>query len=154
MTTRPPLILDLVDPWPDEVIERLKVLWKEGASASEIARDLGMGKTRNAVIGKVHRLKLEKRPNPNRGNGRVRKDKPPKPRKAPKVARLSVSFPLAKPVLPDSFEPAPWSDPKPLMETTGCMWPIGDHGLFCNAGRETGSHYCPHHHAKAYRKAA
>ncbi len=43
--------------WTEERVEKLKELWAEGLSASEIARVLG-GVTRNAVIGKVHRLRL------------------------------------------------------------------------------------------------
>lgn len=43
-------------PWTDERVETLKRLWTEGHSASQIAARLGMGVTRNAVIGKVHRL--------------------------------------------------------------------------------------------------
>ncbi len=46
--------------WTDERVERLKKLWNEGLSASQIAADLG-GVTRNAVIGKVHRLGLSGR---------------------------------------------------------------------------------------------
>ena len=46
--------------WTDERIETLKRLWSEGHSASQIAGELG-GVSRNAVIGKVHRLKLESR---------------------------------------------------------------------------------------------
>ena len=41
--------------WTDERVEQLKKLWSEGLSASQIAKQLG-GVTRNAVIGKVHRL--------------------------------------------------------------------------------------------------
>src|SRR5262245_23827496 len=43
--------------WTDERVETLKKLWTEGLSASQIAAELG-GVTRNAVIGKVHRLGL------------------------------------------------------------------------------------------------
>lgn len=46
--------------WTDERVEKLKTLWNEGMSASQIAKDLG-GVTRNAVIGKVHRLGLASR---------------------------------------------------------------------------------------------
>jgi len=50
--------------WTDERVEQLKQLWTEGLSASQIARQLG-GVTRNAVIGKVHRLGLQqRRPSP------------------------------------------------------------------------------------------
>ncbi|KQT88123.1 GcrA family cell cycle regulator [Aurantimonas sp. Leaf443] len=47
--------------WTDERVELLKRLWTEGLSASQIAERLGGGVSRNAVIGKVHRLKLESR---------------------------------------------------------------------------------------------
>ena len=49
--------------WTDERIDRLKAMWAEGSTASQIAEDLG-GVSRNAVIGKAHRLGLESRPSP------------------------------------------------------------------------------------------
>ena len=49
--------------WTDERIERLKKMWANGATASQIADELG-GVSRNAVIGKAHRLGLEQRPSP------------------------------------------------------------------------------------------
>ena len=51
--------------WSDDRVEQLKTLWTEGLSASQIARALG-GVTRNAVIGKVHRLGLAGRASPSR----------------------------------------------------------------------------------------
>ena len=50
--------------WTDERVELLKKLWMEGLSASQIAAELSDGVTRNAVIGKVHRLKLSARAKP------------------------------------------------------------------------------------------
>ncbi len=47
--------------WTDERVERLRKLWTDGISATEIAYDLGGGLTRNAVIGKIHRLRLNGR---------------------------------------------------------------------------------------------
>ena len=49
--------------WTEERIDRLKAMWAEGSTASQIAEDLG-GVSRNAVIGKAHRLGLESRPSP------------------------------------------------------------------------------------------
>jgi GcrA cell cycle regulator len=49
--------------WTEERIDRLKSMWTEGATASQIAEELG-GVSRNAVIGKAHRLGLESRPSP------------------------------------------------------------------------------------------
>ncbi|MEO1329166.1 MAG: GcrA family cell cycle regulator [Pseudomonadota bacterium] len=53
--------------WTEERVERLKVLWSEGLTASQIAQELGEGVSRNAVIGKVHRLGLSTRS--SAGNG-------------------------------------------------------------------------------------
>src|SRR3954462_4515484 len=49
--------------WTEERIDRLKKMWHDGATASQIADELG-GVSRNAVIGKAHRLGLEQRPSP------------------------------------------------------------------------------------------
>jgi len=53
--------------WSDERVEKLKKMWSEGQSASQIAKELG-GVTRNAVIGKVHRLGLSNRNGSGGGN--------------------------------------------------------------------------------------
>ena len=58
--------------WTEERVELLKKLWLEGLSASQIAGVLGEGVTRNAVIGKVHRLKLSGRAKPVSSTPRVR----------------------------------------------------------------------------------
>lgn len=68
--------------WTDERVEALKAMWVEGKSASQIAKELG-GVTRNAVIGKVHRLGLS-----NRGPNGERAEEPaaPEPEPAPEPA--------------------------------------------------------------------
>ncbi|MEM0900210.1 MAG: GcrA family cell cycle regulator [Pseudomonadota bacterium] len=53
--------------WTDDRVDMLKKLWTEGLTASQIAAKLG-GVSRNAVIGKVHRLKLESRANPSKSS--------------------------------------------------------------------------------------
>src|SRR3569832_557407 len=58
--------------WNEERVELLKKLWLEGLSASHIAGVLGVGVTRNAVIGKVHRLKLTGRAKPASSAPRAR----------------------------------------------------------------------------------
>ncbi len=70
--------------WTDERVETLKRMWAEGQSASQIAKELG-GVTRNAVIGKVHRLGLSK---PRRRQGR-RRDCPAPAVKLETAARAS-----------------------------------------------------------------
>jgi len=73
--------------WTDERVELLKKLWMEGFSASQIASELGDGVTRNAVIGKVHRLKLSGRAKPASVAPRVRTT----PRTSPGARRVSTS---------------------------------------------------------------
>ena len=99
--------------WTEERIERLKRMWHEGATASQIADELG-GVSRNAVIGKAHRLGLEQRPSPVKHEEKeVRKPSPaptapPAPAKAaarpevPKAAPAATAAPAA---------PAPMSSP-------------------------------------------
>lgn len=90
--------------WTDERVETLKAMWAEGKSASQIAKELG-GVTRNAVIGKVHRLGLS-----NRGpNGETTADPVVEP--APEVETLTAAEPETEPA-PDEAEPTP-SEPQP-----------------------------------------
>jgi GcrA cell cycle regulator len=85
--------------WTEERIDRLKAMWHDGATASEIAEKLG-GVSRNAVIGKAHRLGLEARPSPVKpGEEHLAPAKPaPKAeaRPAPKAAAAPAA-PAAKP---------------------------------------------------------
>src|SRR4051795_10986642 len=73
--------------WTEERIERLKTMWHDGATASQIADELG-GVSRNAVIGKAHRLGLEQRPSPVKPGEEkeVKKPAPAPVAAAPKAA--------------------------------------------------------------------
>src|SRR3569833_4387386 len=90
--------------WTDERVTLLKKLWLEGLSASQIAKQLG-GVTRNAVIGKVHRLGLSGRAapsQPSRPVFRPARPRPavaaqPAPRRAPAVRPAGA--PVAAPLL-------------------------------------------------------
>jgi len=84
--------------WTEERIDRLKAMWTKGATASQIAEELG-GVSRNAVIGKAHRLGLESRPSPVKAG--EEKEKKAKPAPAPKAAK-----PAAAP------KPSPAAEPK------------------------------------------
>ncbi|MEO5807526.1 GcrA family cell cycle regulator [Devosia sp.] len=79
--------------WTDERVETLKKLWMEGLSASQIAGELGQGVTRNAVIGKVHRLKLSARAKPTNSAPRARPAARPAPRRvaSPGASPMSSS---------------------------------------------------------------
>lgn len=156
--------------WTEERIERLKTLWSEGLSASQIASQLG-GVTRNAVIGKVHRLGLSGR---QRTSVRtVAKSKPiaeqvagqthiPRP---PRVAAVSATAQAVSPS--DAPEPLqenhvetnnviPMSRYLTIQEldTHTCRWPIGDpqspQFRYCGAATEPGQVYCGPCSQKAY----
>ena len=71
--------------WTEERIERLKKMWHDGATASQIADELG-GVSRNAVIGKAHRLGLEQRPSPVKAGEEKEAKKATPPAAAPKPA--------------------------------------------------------------------
>jgi GcrA cell cycle regulator len=86
--------------WTDERIDRLKELWTKGMTASQIADELG-GVSRNAVIGKAHRLGLQSRPSPVKPNEPVAAK--PKAKPAPSPAPASAARP----------EPAPAPRPSP-----------------------------------------
>ena len=78
--------------WSDERVEKLKKMWGEGQSASQIAKELG-GVTRNAVIGKVHRLGLSNR----NGGGGTSSDGATKANAAPKATAAARPAPKASP---------------------------------------------------------
>ena len=86
--------------WTEERIERLKAMWTKGATASQIADELG-GVSRNAVIGKAHRLGLESRPSPVKPG--EEKEKKAKAAPAPKAARPAAA-PKAAPAAPEPDE--------------------------------------------------
>lgn len=159
--------------WTDERVEMLKELWTSGLSASQIAHKMG-GVTRNAVIGKVHRLGLSGRAKPaqvstsqvgaaqasearvasvagtTRRGGAVADD----PRYAQAVAGASAN--VVRQV--KSPEPLLTREQRAsvlnLNERT-CKWPFGDPGAqdfhFCGARVKTGSPYCEVHVALAYQ---
>ena len=81
--------------WTEERIERLKAMWTKGATASQIAEELG-GVSRNAVIGKAHRLGLESRPSPVKAG--EEKEKKVKAAPAPKAPKPASSKPAPSPV--------------------------------------------------------
>lgn len=87
--------------WTDERIEKLTKMWEGGATASQIADELG-GVSRNAVIGKAHRLGLKARPSPVKPN-----EKPEKPAAAIKKAKPAVETPAIAAAQPEPVAPRP-----------------------------------------------
>ena len=96
--------------WTEERIERMKKMWHEGATASQIADELG-GVSRNAVIGKAHRLGLEQRPSPVKPGEEKEVKKPVAAAPAP-AARAAKPEPVKAAAAPGSTA-APAATPHP-----------------------------------------
>jgi GcrA cell cycle regulator len=158
-------------PWTDERVELLKRLWAEGLSASQIANQMG-GVTRNAVIGKVHRLGLSGRAKPNAAPAQPRARKPSRAPSHPLTHRPAAhgNAALAAHLRPEPApEPEiaidedvviPMSERVTIMELRDsmCRWPMGDPTTpefrFCGGKAITGLPYCTHHSRIAYQPAA
>jgi len=97
--------------WTEERIERLKKMWHEGATASQIADELG-GVSRNAVIGKAHRLGLEQRPSPVKPGEEKETRKP-----APAPAAAAPAKPKAEPEPAHAAAPAATPSPSGRIPT-------------------------------------
>ncbi|MDB5478075.1 MAG: GcrA cell cycle regulator [Alphaproteobacteria bacterium] len=97
--------------WTDERIATLKKMWLQGKSASEIAEKLG-GVTRNAVIGKAHRLNLSGRPSPIKKPGAEKKPVAKAQAAEPVQEAAPVRKPAPEPALAKKTAPA--AAPKPV----------------------------------------
>ncbi|WP_170326842.1 GcrA family cell cycle regulator [Ruegeria arenilitoris] len=104
--------------WTDERVELLKKMWGEGQSASQIAKELG-GVTRNAVIGKVHRLGLSNRAT---GAAPAKAEPKEKPAPAPKAEAKPKPAPKTEPARP---APAPAAEAKPAVPARRQIIPAG-----------------------------
>jgi len=162
--------------WTPERTNALIALWDEGHSTAEIGRRLGV--TKNAVVGKVHRLRLPKRGSPIHGgpgySGRStapvslpRAPAAPRPmasapiRPAPAAAQAPAAAPpKPQPIIPTAvYEPMPTNVIKLSALTSDmCSWPIGDPGTagfrFCGRSAVTGKPYCAEHCSIAYVKVS
>lgn len=94
--------------WTDERIDQLKTMWEKGMTASQIADELG-GVSRNAVIGKAHRLGLQSRPSPVKD----KEGKAPAPKKAAPAPKKAEPAPAPVQHAPRPAAPAPQAAPKP-----------------------------------------
>ncbi len=117
--------------WTEERVSLLKKMWGEGRTAKEIAEALGDGVTRNAVIGKAHRLNLSSRVSP------IQQNKKP-----------------AKPIVQDNKKPKEGGLQLKDLKDSMCRWPHGDpkeKGFhFCGDRRVPGLPYCLEHAKAAY----
>ncbi len=115
--------------WTADKIKHLTKLWNKGKSTVDIARELGISK--NAVVGKVHRLGLDARPSPIR-------------------TERKKQIPLQKSTTPPQNEKITLLD----LKINSCRWPYGEPGSdefhFCGKECQTGKPYCPEHCKIAY----
>lgn len=102
--------------WTDERIDQLKTMWEKGMTASQIAESLG-GVSRNAVIGKAHRLSLESRPSPVKANDPEVKAAAPDP--SPVTATPPPPKPAPRAAADVPRQPAPPPSPFPPAIPTG-----------------------------------
>ena len=136
--------------WTEEKVEKLKELWSKGHTASQIAETLG-DTTRNAVIGKAHRLNLEARaPSKQSSQSSTSQSKPSRRGSAP----ISRKAKFQSILLDKNFEP---ENPNSLEELTDqtCKWPIGhpneEKFYFCGRKPEGEFPYCKLHVLYAFQ---
>jgi GcrA cell cycle regulator len=158
--------------WTSEAIDQLRAFWDEGHSTAEIGRRMGISK--NAVVGKAHRLNLPARPSPIRREAEPSLRAPAPPRQAPPLPIIPAAPPARAAVPPPRrledrppvavARPAPVAPsaamavvrPFPRAASRSCCWPIGEPGTsgfcFCSGNATPGKPYCAEHAALAYVK--
>lgn len=136
--------------WTDDRVALLKKLWCEGKTAAEIAKELG-GVTRNAVIGKAHRLKLSNRVSPIQQT----------------AVKVSAPRSKAEDIRPEPIRRTPANNDTPIkvkgvsmaeLKDKMCRWPIGDPKEekfhFCGCASAPSLPYCADHAKMAYQAAS
>jgi GcrA cell cycle regulator len=144
--------------WTDDTVRKLRQLWFEGHSTAEIGRRMGV--TKNAVVGKAHRLDLPARPSP------IRTSNSPRPTRQQPIPRLADTMPLAslrgENICPTFERIAPLDTPGPRVAVAPrrvgshpCCWPIGEPGTpafrFCDEPAPLDVLYCDEHARLAYK---
>lgn len=121
--------------WTDERIDLLKTRWQTGVACNLIAIELGSGCTKNSVVGKAHRLNLDKRRMPNANPEQMASRIAAKRRHIAEISKLALGVSVLG------------------LETNMCRWPVSDDRphLFCGKAW-AGEHgpYCADHRAIAY----
>jgi len=154
--------------WTDDRVELLKKLWSEGLSASQVAGRLG-SVTRNAVIGKVHRLGLSGRATTSRVKSHRPRKRIASTAKRPARARFATNgnptvrelYATGEPyVAPVEEMDIPEAQRKSVetLETCSCRWPVGDPQTpdfyFCGGKAVPGLPYCQDHARRAFQAPA
>jgi len=120
--------------WTEERIERLKKMWHDGATASQIAEELG-GVSRNAVIGKAHRLGLEQRPSPVKpGEEKETKKAASTPAVAAPKPTPRVEAPKPESVAPTTASAAPQRTPAQRLSSADMQYRSIGPGGFIRQG--------------------
>ena len=170
-----PLVKETVMSWTDERVEILRKLWLDGLSASRIATELAGGVTRNAVIGKVHRLGLSGRVKAQApiSTVRARAAKPQNPATRTPMPQRAVAMPMrgntalaiqASPSAMPAQQRGSDNNVVPMTETVTimelresmCRWPVGDPSSsefrYCGGKAPIGEGpYCSYHSRMAYQ---
>lgn len=138
-------------PWDDNNVTKLRELWDQGLPTAQIGKLLGF--TKNAVVGKAHRIGLERRPSPIRRTA-IKPDR--KKARSPVMPKLNFENKKDEPNSINentSFQPVV----KNLFNQStkrGCEWPVGHPDEsdfhFCNKDRFEDKPYCLDHCAVAY----
>lgn len=151
--------------WTQERITELTRLWNDGLSTAEIGKMLGISK--NAVVGKAHRLRLSSRPSPIRRMA-IRPSAPRVPRETrlssmPALPQTAAMSPAKSNMVTSAPAPQPQQvrmrieAPAVQLSNQRCMWPVGHPGdgdfHFCGERSLVGKPYCATHCAVAYVKA-
>jgi GcrA cell cycle regulator len=145
--------------WTEDRVETLKKLWLDGLSASQIAKQLGGGLTRNAVIGKVHRLGLSGRAAPSQPQRPAfkpqRPARPAQPVVSPAARRAEPAAPAEPPKRVVYVAEEPGSATVLTLGAHMCKWPIGDPSTdgfsFCGRVSSGEGPYCVQHAQVAYQ---
>ena len=142
--------------WSETRVTTLSQLWLDGLSASQIAKQLG-GVTRNAVIGKVHRLGLSGRATAS-APSRAPRSATPRPKRPRRVAVAGPAVRKPPVRLPaQDYAPAPEGPgligDMTLLGAHACKWPIGDPKSpdFSFCGRQADGRYCATHEQTGVR---
>ena len=136
--------------WTTEKVEKLRELWTKGHTASQISNILG-NTTRNAVIGKAHRLNLEARAPSKQNNTSQKQEAKPAKRPPQQMSRKSKFQSI---LLDKNFEAEKPTALENLTDTT-CKWPIGhpdeENFYFCGRKPEGEFPYCKLHVLYAFQ---
>ena len=149
-----------IDTWTPERVEQLRDFVVNGLSCSQIATEIGV--TRNAVIGKIHRLGLSPVRAPG-GSGRPCSPRARRERAASRRPLLQVMFCDGARIAEATVGPVQSGQPRSLLELTKgqCRWPLseaaadrGTNLVFCGNETIAGLSYCAGHARMAYRVPA